>query len=96
MCFPISGNAFLNSFTNTGNLVSIAHCRDEKTKARDVNDSSKVTWVTKNQLLVFLTKRSILFLLYPTSAPKAQRWQVGKRQEQAMVINSLPYWSLFH
>ena len=96
MCFPISGNAFFNSFTNTGNLVSIAHRRDEKTKARDVNDSSKVTRVTKNQLLVFLTKRSILFLLYPTSAPKAQRWQVGKRQVQAMVINSLPYWSLFH
>ena len=48
MCFPVSGNAFLNSFTNTGNLVSIAHCRDEKTKARDVNDSSKVTAAAKS------------------------------------------------
>ena len=48
LCFPIPGNAFLNSFTNTGNLVSIAHCRDEKTKARDVNDSSKVTAAAKS------------------------------------------------
>lgn len=73
MCFPSSGNAFFNPFNTTGNLVSLSTLEMKRLRLRRLNDSSKVTRVAKNQLLVF-DKWLILFLLYPTSL-KRLRWQ---------------------